>query len=67
MKSPIAAITAALLLSTAGFAGVAHAQAAQASADAMTDPAMKRAEVIAFIGVKPGDRVADVVDRKSVV
>ena len=61
MKSPIAAITAALLLSTAGFAGVAHAQAAQASADAMTDPAMKRAEVIAFIGVKPGDRVADVV------
>ena len=33
----------------------------QASADAMNDPAMKRREVLAFIGVKPGDRVADIV------
>jgi predicted methyltransferase len=27
----------------------------------MTDPAMKREEVLAFIGVKPGDKVADIV------
>ena len=27
----------------------------------MTDPSMKRAEVLAFMGVKPGDQVADVV------
>lgn len=30
-------------------------------ADALSDPTYKRAEVLAFIGVKPGDRVADVV------
>jgi predicted methyltransferase len=30
-------------------------------ADALTDPALKRAEVISFIGVKPGDRIADIV------
>ncbi len=29
--------------------------------DALTDPAMKGAEVIAFMGVKAGDRVADIV------
>lgn len=34
---------------------------AAAPADALTDPAMKRAEVIAFMGVKPGDKVADVI------
>ncbi len=33
----------------------------QAPADALTDPAMKRAEVLAFMGVKPGDKVADIV------
>ena len=30
-------------------------------ADALTDPALKRAEVLAFVGVKPGDRIADIV------
>jgi predicted methyltransferase len=30
-------------------------------ADAITDPSMKGGEVIAFIGVKPGDKVADLV------
>ena len=30
-------------------------------ADALTDPAMKRAEVLAFIGVKPGDKVVDLM------
>jgi len=48
---------AVFLLATA----LASAACAQAPGDAMTDPALKRAEVIAFIGVKPGDRVADIV------
>ncbi len=34
---------------------------AQNRGDALTDPALKRAEVLAFIGVKPGDQVADIV------
>ena len=29
--------------------------------DALTDPAMKGPEVVAFIGLKPGDQVADIV------
>lgn len=29
--------------------------------DALSDPSMKGSEVIAFIGVKPGDKVADIV------
>jgi predicted methyltransferase len=36
-------------------------QPVQAQADALTDPAMKGPDVIAFIGVKPGDKVADIV------
>ena len=39
----------------------AAASPAQDRGDAMTDPALKRAEVLAFIGVKPGDRIADIV------
>ena len=34
---------------------------AKPPADALTDPAMKAPEVIAFIGIKPGDRVADII------
>jgi predicted methyltransferase len=30
-------------------------------ADALTDPAMKGPEVIAFMGLKPGDQVADII------
>ena len=43
--------------------GIAPAVLAQSGppADAITDPSMKRAEVLAFIGVKPGDHVADIV------
>ncbi|HVY89843.1 MAG TPA: hypothetical protein VG942_13310 [Hyphomonadaceae bacterium] len=33
----------------------------QIPADALTDPAMKGPEVVAFIGLKPGDQVADIV------
>jgi predicted methyltransferase len=29
--------------------------------DAMTDPSLKREEVVAFIGLRPGDKVADIV------
>jgi predicted methyltransferase len=65
MTRVIAAMAAGLFLATTGFAAQAQTQAqapaAQAPADALTDPAMKREEVIAFIGVKPGDRVADII------
>jgi len=62
----IAAVAAGLFLATIGPAiqaqtPAAQAPAAQAPADALTDPAMKREEVIAFIGVKPGDHVADII------
>jgi predicted methyltransferase len=62
----IAAVAAGLLLATIGpvtqaQTPAAQAPAAQAPADALTDAAMKREEIIAFIGVKPGDRVADII------
>jgi predicted methyltransferase len=59
MKPISAVIFAGLLLAAAPSA--AFAQVPQPGADAMTDPAMKREEVLAFIGVKPGDKVADIV------
>jgi predicted methyltransferase len=59
MTRMIAAMAAGLVLATAGFAAIA--QPPPGGADALTDPAMKGPEVIAFIGVKPGDRVADIV------
>jgi predicted methyltransferase len=61
MTRMIAALAAGLFLTAAGFAPGALAQTPPAGADALTDPAMKGPEVIAFIGVKPGDRVADIV------
>jgi predicted methyltransferase len=59
MKRLSAALASGLVLLAISLAPAALAQ--PAPADAMTDPALKRAEVIAFIGVKPGDRVADIV------
>ncbi|MDE2486249.1 MAG: class I SAM-dependent methyltransferase [Alphaproteobacteria bacterium] len=50
-----------LLAATAGFTTAVQAQAPKAPDDALTDPALKGPEVLAFIGVKPGDRVADIV------
>lgn len=44
---------------TLALAAPAFAQAPPA--DALSDPSMKGKEVIAFMGVKPGDKVADVV------
>ncbi len=52
--SALAAVTLAL-------APMALAQQPSAPADALTDPSMKGPEVIAFMNVKPGDKVADIV------
>ncbi len=56
MAFRIAALLAAGLLA----AGSAATQPA-ARADALSDPSLKGPEVIAFMGLKPGDRVADIV------
>jgi predicted methyltransferase len=53
-----AALSAGLFLATVGPVSV---QAQTAPTDALTDPTMKASEVIAFIGLKPGDKVADIV------
>ena len=58
MTRMIAAMAAGLLIAATGFAASAQAPA---NADALTDPTMKGPQVVAFIGVKPGDRVADIV------
>ena len=53
---------AAIITMALGLGSAALAQApAQPPPDALSDPSMKRAEVLAFVGVKPGDRIADVV------
>ena len=62
--SRISLIGAAVVLTLAfGLPAAAPAQApaAKPPADALTDPAMKGPEVIAFIGLKPGARVADII------
>jgi predicted methyltransferase len=51
----------ALALTATAAPAIAQQPAAKPPADAMTDPSLKREEVIAFIGVKPGDRVADII------
>ncbi len=56
-------------LAAAAFAALAFAlppatalaQAPAANLDALTDPAMKGPEVIKFMGLKPGDQVADII------
>jgi predicted methyltransferase len=60
IRTIVAALAAGLFLTTASFAPVVQAQP-PAAADALTDPTLKSGEVIAFIGVKPGARVADIV------
>jgi predicted methyltransferase len=49
-----------LFIATAGLTVAVHAQTPPPT-DALTDPSMKAPEVIAFIGLKPGDKVADVI------
>jgi len=61
MNAKLAAALAALALGATAPAVVAVAQVPAAGVDAMTDPAMKRADVLAFTGVKEGDKVADIV------
>ena len=60
----MAASLAVLALSAGGaFIGAARAEAPAQPApeDALTNPAFKRSEVIAFLGLQPGQRVADIV------
>jgi predicted methyltransferase len=60
MNRSFAAMLAVLALGTATPATIAIAQP-QPPADAVSDPSLKGPEVIKFIGVKPGDKVADIV------
>ena len=60
MSRRYAALFAGFLLVAGGLAPAVLAQSGP-PADALTDPAMKGPEVIAFMGVKPGDKVADIV------
>ena len=60
MSRRYAALFAGFLLVTGGLAPAVLSQSGP-PADALTDPAMKGPEVIAFMGVKPGDKVADIV------
>ncbi|MEP7211260.1 MAG: methyltransferase [Alphaproteobacteria bacterium] len=56
------ALAAALSLAPAAIAQTPAPSAAQAPPpDALTDPSMKGKEVVAFISLKPGDKVADIV------
>jgi predicted methyltransferase len=57
----LAGLFLALALTAVAAPAAAQAPAANPPADAMTDPSLKREEVIAFIGVKPGDQVADII------
>ena len=56
-----AAMLLSLALATAAVPAIAQQPLPKAPGDALVDPALKAPEVIAFIGVKPGDKVADVV------
>ena len=49
-----------MLALSVGLVSTSHSQEAQSQAPAI-DPAWKVPEVIAFIGLKPGDKVADIV------
>jgi predicted methyltransferase len=55
-----AALAAAVAMTAAAPAVVATAQP-KPPADALADPSLKSDEVIKFIGLKPGDKVADIV------
>lgn len=55
------AAAAAATLALSLLAITAFAQTPPAPVDALTDPTMKAPEVIAFIGLKPGQKVADLV------
>jgi predicted methyltransferase len=58
MKARFAAALAAVMLASAAPASLATAQVPTSNA---IDPAWKAPEVVAFIGLKPGDKIADIV------
>jgi predicted methyltransferase len=59
----ISGLVLAGLIATAsvGLAPAVMAQQPQAPQDALTDPSLKAKEVMAFMGLKPGSKVADIV------
>jgi predicted methyltransferase len=57
----IAAAAAAATLALSAPALTAFAQTPPAATDSLTDPTMKGPEVIAFMGLKPGQKVADII------
>ena len=59
--APTALASIALAVALALAPGAFAQKSTQPPPDALTDPAMKGKEVIAFIGLKPGDNVADIV------
>jgi predicted methyltransferase len=73
MKRTITALAAGFVLAAAGLALAAETPAAPAApaekpatppesqGDALTNPAFKGPEVLAFIGLKPGDQMADII------
>ena len=65
MKARFAAALAVLLLAGAAPATLS-AQVPKAGENAVADPSLKGPEVLAFIGVKPGDKVADIVSGRFV-
>lgn len=56
-----AVIALSLALAAADAPAMAQPTPGALPADAMTDPSLKRDEVLKFLGVKPGDRVAEIV------
>src|SRR5438128_10242682 len=60
-RTTIAALAAGLFLGASAFAVVGQAQTPPAAADALTDPALKSDGVIKFMGLRSGDRVADII------
>lgn len=61
MKFRTAAAVSLLLALSAAPVAVQAQSAAKPPADALTDPAFKGPDIIAFIGLKAGDKVADVI------
>lgn len=66
MKTFKAALLAGLLIAAGPGVGSTVQAQQPTGGDALTDPSMKGAEVVAFIGLKPGDKVADIVSGRFV-
>ncbi|CAN5238885.1 class I SAM-dependent methyltransferase [soil metagenome] len=61
MKLSRRSVAAGLFLLSMGVAAPILAQPPASNGDALSDPSFKGAEVVAFMGLKPGDKVADIV------